>query len=100
MREIITRPTKDAKDLTATVSAVLARIKSEGDTAVLDYERQFDKVELKALAVTDEEFAAVEALVSAELKAALQLAHDNIARFHEAQRYSGIDVETAPGVRC
>lgn len=100
VREIITRPTKDAKDLTATVSAVLARIKSEGDAAVLDYERQFDKVELKALAVTDEEFAAAEALVSAELKAALQLAHDNIARFHEAQRYSGIDVETAPGVRC
>ena len=33
MREIITRPTKDAKDLTATVSAVLARIKSEGDYA-------------------------------------------------------------------
>lgn len=100
VREIITRPTKDAKDLTATVSAVLARIKSEGDTAVLDYERQFDKVELKSLAVTDEEFADAEALVSAELKAALQLAHDNIARFHEAQRYSGIDVETAPGVRC
>lgn len=100
MREIITRPTKDAKDLTATVSAVLARIKSEGDAAVLDYERLFDKVELKALAVTDEEFAAAEALVSAELKDALQLAHDNIARFHEAQRYSGIDVETSPGVRC
>lgn len=100
VREIITRPTKDAKDLTATVSAVLARIKSEGDAAVLDYERLFDKVELKALAVTDEEFAAAEALVSAELKAALQLAHDNIARFHEAQRYSGIDVETSPGVRC
>ena len=100
VREIITRPTKDAKDLTATVSAVLARIKSEGDAAVLDYERLFDKVELKALAVTDEEFADAEALVSAELKAALQLAHDNIARFHEAQRYSGIDVETSPGVRC
>ena len=100
VREIVTRPTKDAKDLTVTVSAVLARIKSEGDAAVLDYERQFDRVELQALAVTPEEFAAAEALVSDELKAALQLAHDNIARFHSAQRYAGIDVETAPGVRC
>ena len=100
VREIVTRPTKDAKDLTATVSAVLARIKSEGDAAVLDYERQFDRVELKALAVTPEEFAAAEALVGDELKAALQLAHDNIARFHSAQRYAGIEVETAPGVRC
>ena len=100
VREIVTRPTKDAKDLTATVSAVLARIKDEGDAAVLDYERQFDRVELQMLAVTPEEFAAAETLVSEELKAALQLAHDNIARFHSAQRYAGIEVETAPGVRC
>lgn len=100
VREIITRPTKDAKDLTATVSAVLARIQSEGDQAVLDFERQFDKVELTSLAVTEAEFEAAESLVSEELKSALQLAHTNIARFHEAQRYAGIEVETAPGVRC
>lgn len=100
VREIITRPTKDAADLTATVAAVLARVKSEGDAAVLDYELQFDKVEMKTLAVTLAEFDAAEAAVSSDLKAALQLAHDNIARFHKAQRYAGIDVETVPGVRC
>ena len=100
VREIITRPTKDAADLTATVSQVLARIKSEGDAAVLDYELQFDRVEISDLAVTEAEFEAVEALVSDELKTALKLAHANIARFHEAQRYAGIEVETAPGVRC
>ena len=100
VREIITRPTKDAANLTATVSAVLARVKSEGDAAVIDYERQFDKAALTTLAVSEAEFAAAESLVSDELKEALKLAHDNIARFHEAQRYGGIDVETAPGVRC
>lgn len=100
VREIITRPTKDAADLTAIVSAVLNRIKVEGDDAVLDYERQFDKVELSGLAVTESEFAVAEATVSKELKEALQQAHDNIARFHEAQRFAGIDVETVPGVRC
>ena len=41
--EIIARPTKDAADLTAKVSQVLARIQHEGDSAVLEYERQFDK---------------------------------------------------------
>ena len=98
--EIIARPTKDAADLTALVSQVLARIQHEGDSAVLDYERQFDKVELTSLAVTPSEFEAAEAQVSAELKSSLELAHQNIARFHEAQRFTGIDVETAPGVRC
>ena len=100
MREIIARPTKDAQDLAATVAAVLQHVKEEGDQAVMDYERMFDHVELNALAVTEAEFAAAEAQVSPELKAALALAHDNIARFHEAQRYAGIEVETAPGVRC
>ncbi len=112
LREIITRPTKDAQDLTATVAAVLARVKAEGDSAVLDYEQQFDHVDLRAaqhpgasagtspLAVTEAEFEAAEALVAPELREALQLAHDNIARFHAEQRYAGIEVQTAPGVRC
>lgn len=100
LREIVKRPTKDAADLTAIVSAVLARIQREGDAAVIDYERQFDKVQLSQLAVSESEFEAAERMVSADLKAALQQAHAQIARFHEAQRYAGIDVETAPGVRC
>ncbi len=101
LQGIITRPTKDAAELTSTVAAVLARVKNEGDKALLEYERQFDHVDLvDGLAVTSAEFETAETLVSDELKASLQLAHDNIARFHAAQRYEGIDVETAPGVRC
>ena len=100
VREIITRPTKDAADLTATVSAVLQRVKAQGDTAVLDYERQFDKVELHSLIVSPAEFAAAEAAVSDELVAALHVAHQNIQQFHEAQRFVGVEVETATGVRC
>ena len=63
LREIVTRPTKDAADLTATVSAVLQRVKAEGDKAVLDYERQFDKADLQLLAVSDEEFQAAQVII-------------------------------------
>ncbi|MBP5770521.1 MAG: histidinol dehydrogenase [Bacteroidaceae bacterium] len=112
LREIITRPTKNANDLTATVAAVLARVRTEGDAAVLAYEREFDHVDLvafarehagdsrSALEVKESEFADAELLVSDELKEALKLAHSNIERFHEAQRFAGVDVETAKGVRC
>ena len=41
-----------------------------------------------------------ERLVSAELKEALILAHANIERFHAAQEFQSIKVETAPGVTC
>ena len=49
LREITTRPTKDAADLTATVSAVLADIRERGDDAVLDYEAKFDHVDLRSV---------------------------------------------------
>ena len=41
-----------------------------------------------------------ERLVSADLKEALILAHANIERFHAAQEFQSIKVETAPGVTC
>ena len=100
VREIITRPTKESADLTATVSAILQRVRAEGDAAVLDYERQFDHADLASLVVTETEFEAAGHLVDAPLKDAIALAHANIRRFHEAQRFAGIDVETAPGVHC
>ena len=38
--------------------------------------------------------------MSADLKAAIQLAHYNIHAFHEAQRFKSKKVETQPGVVC
>ncbi len=98
--DIVRRPTKDATDLTATVAAVLADVRERGDAAVLDYEQRFDQVALASLAVSDDEFAAAEAAVSAELRQALEQAYINISRFHEAQRPVPVTVETAAGVRC
>lgn len=97
---LLCRPHKDATDLRATVTAVLDDVRRRGDSAVLEYEQKFDHVRLEALAVSSEELDSAESSVSDELKAAIRLAHDNISRFHEAQRMSPIRVETAPGVEC
>lgn len=97
---MLQRPHKDAANLGATVASVLKEVREKGDEAVLYYEAKFDKVELSALAVTEEEIAAAERLVSEELKDAIRLAHANISRFHEAQRMAPVSVETSPGVNC
>lgn len=97
---LLRRPHKDATGLCATVAAVLADVRSGGDVAVKEYEHKFDHVQLDSLAVSPEEMDRAEALVSDNLKDAIRLAHDNISRFHEAQRMSPIRVETAPGVEC
>ena len=97
---MIERPHKEANELSSIVGGVLADIRQRGDAAVKEYEQKFDKVNLTTLKVTDEEIREAETLVSEELKAALQMAHQNIKTFHEAQRFVGKKVVTQPGVTC
>ena len=97
---IIERPRLDVSQLNATVANVLQDIRLKGDEAVKFYEEKFDHVKLSSLAVSAEEMEEAGRLVSQELKDALTLAHGNIARFHESQKFEGEKVETCPGVNC
>ena len=99
-KEIIERPHLDVSQLNATVANVLQDIQVKGDEAVKFYEEKFDHVQLSSLAVSQEEMEEANKLVSQELKDALTLAHGNIARFHESQKFEGEKVETCPGVNC
>ena len=85
--KICERPHMDVSQLNNIVNGVLSDIRENGDKAVIAYEEKFDKVKLSTLAVTDEEIAEAENLVDEELKKALVLAHDNIAKFHESQKF-------------
>ena len=98
--DIVKRPHFDLSQLNATVKNVLDDVKAHGDEAVRHYEQQFDHVSLDSLAVSEEEIEEAFRTISTELKASLELAHHNIAAFHEAQRFEGKKIETAPGVDC
>lgn len=98
--QLIARPEVDLSALSEVVSAVLARVKAEGDAAVIDYERQFDHADLSDLRVSEAEMDEAEGLLSPELKEAIRQAHRNISVFHDAQRHEPPRVETAPGITC
>lgn len=98
--EIIERPHLDISKLDATVEGVLNDVKAHGDKAVKHYEEMFDHACLSTLAVTEAEMEEAEREVSPELKDAIELAHRNIARFHESQKFEGKPVATSPGVSC
>lgn len=99
-QELLKRPVMNIESLFGTVQGIIDRVKAGGDEAVLQYEMQFDKVSLSALAVSSEEFDEAENLIDEELKAAIRLAAGNISAFHAAQRFVGKKVETQPGVTC
>ena len=98
--KIVERPHLDVSKLNDMVAAVLADIKKRGDDAVKGYELKFDKAELAALAVTEQEMDEAERMVSNELRDAIILAHHNIKVFHISQRFVGQKVKTQEGVTC
>jgi len=97
---LLKRPTKDAAQLNDIVAGVLREVRQRGDEAIREFEERFDKVQLKALAVSEEEMQEAEALVSTELKKALKLAHHNIHTFHAAQRFEEKKCQVTNGVTC
>ena len=99
-KSITVRPHIDMSQLNATVSSVLNDIKDNGDEAVRRYEQKFDHTQLDNLQVTEDELHEAQHLVSNDLKQALKLAHDNIHKFHEAQKFQTVRVTTATGVEC
>lgn len=98
--ELLKRPVMETEGLFDTVRGIIAKVRSEGDKAVMAYEKMFDKVELETLGVTEAEMDEAEALVPEDLKNAISLAKENIATFHASQQFVGKKIETRPGVTC
>ena len=98
--DIIERPQLDVTQLNQTVASILADIKVRGDEAVKGYELKFDHIDLETLAVSQAEMDEAEQKVSEELRQAITLAHENIYKFHESQRFRSKKVTTQPGVVC
>ena len=98
--QLVERPHLDVSQLNATVESVLKDVRQNGDKAVIAYEEKFDHAILSSLAVTETEIDEAMSLVSKELLEALKIAHHNISKFHESQKFEGSKVETCKGVSC
>ena len=94
------RPAFDQGELETTVSAIMQAVRSAGDKALYDFAARYDNVALSALSASQEELYAGAAAVDPTLADAIRLAADNIERFHRAQVFAPVQVETMPGVMC
>ncbi|MBV1701745.1 MAG: histidinol dehydrogenase [Hyphomicrobiales bacterium] len=76
-----------SQDVDTQVAAIIANVQTLGDRALIDYSRQFDRVDLEKLGlrVSDSEIDAAAAQCPAEALAALQLAHQRIIAYHQRQ---------------
>lgn len=100
IRQKLKRPAIDNDYLTGAVNNILQRVKSSGDKAIIELTEQFDKISLKDLKVTSQEIEQASSLVNEELKQAINVAKQNIEKFHKAQARTSEKIETMPGVTC
>ncbi|TKW68725.1 MAG: histidinol dehydrogenase [Paracoccus denitrificans] len=78
---------EDSADVGDVVAGIIADVRARGDAALIDYTARFDRMDLTAatLAFSDAEIEAEIAKVSAEDRAALELAAERIRDYHARQ---------------
>ncbi|WP_053991077.1 histidinol dehydrogenase [Mangrovimonas sp. TPBH4] len=97
---LLKRPTKSLATIEHTVEQIFEDVQRSGDEAIKKYTLLFDGVTLESNLVTPQEIETACNAVPDSLKAAINIAKNNIEAFHKAQRTAKVAVETMPGVSC
>ena len=89
------------EDVESDVAAIIDRVRADGDSALIDYTRRFDGVDLNpaTLRVGDEEIEAATAACDPDDLEALRLAVGRIREFHLRQMPEDLDFEDPLGLR-
>ncbi len=95
--KLIQRPKMDFLPVFEQVQPIIDEVQLKGDKAVQKFTQQFDGVTTKSVSI---EPSNIKVGLDTTSKAAIDIAFDNIVRFHKAQHPVEFTVETMPGVSC
>jgi len=82
------------------VEKIIAAVQAHADTALVEFTRQYDNADVRDFRVSPAEIAAASAQLTTHQLAAIDLAIQNVRKFHEQQLPVPVAVETMPGVNC
>ena len=100
-QKVLARPKlKNAEDLPEQVRTIIKAVRNTGDKALKFYSQKFDNVDSNELQLSLVQQQLLLGKLTAERKAAIELAYKNIRAFHAAQLPTDIRLETSPGVLC
>ena len=100
-RQALARPQLDSLgDVETLARSIIREVRKDGDAALLAFAERFDRAKLTSLAVSQAEFDAAEQQLTPKQIAAIEIAIDNVRRFHTAQLGVPLSMEVMPGVRC
>ncbi|RWK39548.1 histidinol dehydrogenase [Mesorhizobium sp.] len=89
-----------SEDVDAVVRAIIARVRAEGDAALIEYTQKFEQADLKGLgiAVSQDDIAKAYGAADPQTIEALKFARDRIRSHHERQRPKDDRYTDAAGV--
>jgi len=100
IQKLVQRNVDPTNEIAAIVEDIIAHVRDNGDSALVDYALKFDKVALDRLYLDKAELEKLASAVTPAQKEAFQTAYNNIWKFHEAQLKAEEKIETMPGVTC
>ena len=89
---------ENARDVSATVREIIEDVKTNGDEAIIEYEKKFDGVELKSLEVSQAEKDEALKQTGEDFIKILERATKNIYEFHSKQVRNGFSFSNNDGV--
>lgn len=99
-KELIQRPVLEQKEISGLITDLFAEVEKNGDKALIEFNKKFDKADTQSIPVSGEEIEKAENQIQDELKQAIQQAKENITQFHASQNQEVQKIETTKGVVC
>lgn len=100
IEELCSRQAEDDNLIISKVKDIISTVKSDGDNALHSYASQFDKVQLNQLFIDKTGIEKLVNEIPITVKNAIDVAYQNIYKFHQTQLKTEDKVETMPGVNC
>jgi len=100
IQQLITRNSDESNQVQDAVESIISLVRQDGDEALVQLAAKFDKVELPKLFLDKDEIEALALDIPRDQQRALEIAFQNIHRFHSTQLKRERTVETMPGVKC
>ena len=97
---LLKRPLYSLDSVKDIVDEIFTNVELKGDEALVDYTNKFDKVNLNDLIVSDKKINNSENDIDKDLKESINIAFNNIYKFHKNQIFVPKKIETSLGVFC
>lgn len=100
LETLLIRNSDSGKEIRTVVEEVIQTVINNGDQALVDYALKFDQVSLDRLYIDEDEINTLANSIDRTEKRSLEIAFNNIHKFHQTQAGREKKVETTEGVYC